>query len=200
MSNSFAKSFVYTSLLIIILWIVKFVEVLFGVSFAEYGILPHEYIGLRGIVFSPFIHGDFMHLLSNTVPCFVLMMVLFNTYEKVAFPVIVTIHLSSGLLVWLLAPAGGAHIGISAIIYGIAGFLVGSGIFRRDRQSTAIAIVVAMLYGGMITGFVPQTGISWQGHLAGALVGLVCAYALRHVNRVEDQLPMEEERHFFDQN
>jgi membrane associated rhomboid family serine protease len=104
--NTLWRSLLFTFLLISILWIVKFYEVIFSVSFVEYGILPHEIIGLRGIIFSPFIHGDFNHLLSNTIPCFILMLVLFNTYDRVAFWVIIAIHVFGGLLVWIFCTLG----------------------------------------------------------------------------------------------
>lgn len=200
--NTLWRSLLFTFLLISILWIVKFYEVIFSVSFVEYGILPHEIIGLRGIIFSPFIHGDFNHLLSNTIPCFILMLVLFNTYDRVAFWVIIAIHVFGGLLVWIFAPWGGSHIGISGIIYGIAGFLVSSGLFRKDRRSISISLVVIFLYGGMIAGFLPEEGVSWQGHLFGAIVGAVVAFLMRKRKLDNDDHPfvereIEDERPFF---
>lgn len=193
--NTFWRSILFTFLLISVLWIVKFYEVIFGVSLVEYGILPHELIGLRGIIFSPFIHGDFNHLLSNTIPCFILMLVLFNTYDRVAFWVIVLIHIFGGLLVWIFAPWGGSHIGISGIIYGIAVFLVSSGLFRKDKRSISIAMVVIFLYGGMIVGFLPEEGVSWQGHLFGAIVGGGLAFMMRKrkLDSDDDDFVAEEE-------
>jgi membrane associated rhomboid family serine protease len=200
--NPFWQSLLFTFSLISVLWIVKIYELVTHNSLVAYGILPKHIIGLRGIIFSPFIHGDLGHLFSNTVPCFILMIVLFNTYDRVALYVILAIHIWSGLLVWLFAPYGGSHIGISGIIYGIAGFLIGSGIFRKDRRSFSIALVVTLLYGSMIGGFIPQEGVSWQGHLYGALVGLIIAFVLR--NRKLDDYDHrfitsdEPEKHFFE--
>ena len=122
MDKTFFRSLLFTGMLISILWIVKFYETLFASPLYEYGILPKEIIGLRGILFSPFIHGDFNHLISNSVPCFILMILIFNTYDKIAFPIILFIHIFGGFLVWVIAPAGASHIGISGIIYGIAFF------------------------------------------------------------------------------
>ncbi len=201
--NTFWRSLLFTFMLLSVLWLVKFYEVIFDVSFVEYGILPHELIGLRGILFSPFIHGDFNHLLSNTIPCFILMLVLFNTYDRVAFWVIIAIHIFGGLLVWIFAPWGGSHIGISGIIYGIAGFLVSSGLFRKDRRSISIAFVVIFLYGGMIAGFLPEEGVSWQGHLYGAVVGAGLAFLMRKRKLDSDdddfvEETEEDDRPFFD--
>ena len=133
----------------------------------------------------------------------ILFFVLINAYRQIAIVVLVSIHLLTGLLVWLFALPFTSHIGISGIIYGIAAFLVGSGLFRRDMTSLAIAMFIILLYGGMVEGFVPQPGISWQSHLFGALVGVWLSFILRHYNRqsitevpVE---PVEDERHFFEQ-
>ena len=130
------------------------------------------------------------------------MIVLFNTYDRVAFSVVFIIHIFSGLLVWIFAPYGGSHIGISGIIYGIAGFLIGSGIFRKDRRSLSIALVVTFLYGSMVGGFIPQEGISWQGHLYGAAVGVIVAFWLRKKKLDDDDLNFidedEPEKHFFE--
>ena len=105
-------------------------------------------------------------------------------------------------MVWLFAPYGGSHIGISGIIYGIAGFLIGSGLFRKDRRSVSIAIVVTLLYGSMVGGFIPQEGVSWQGHLYGAVVGIVIAFFLRNIKLDDDDHrftePEEKEKHFFE--
>ncbi len=200
--NPFWRSLLFSLSLISVLWVVKFYEILMGVSFVEYGILPKQLIGLRGILLSPFIHGDLGHLFSNSIPCFILMIVLFNTYDRVAFSVVFIIHIFSGLLVWIFAPYGGSHIGISGIIYGIAGFLIGSGIFRKDRRSLSIALVVTFLYGSMVGGFIPQEGISWQGHLYGAAVGVIVAFWLRKKKLDDDDLNFidedEPEKHFFE--
>ncbi len=200
--NPFWQSLLFTFSLISVLWIVKIYELLTHTSFVAYGILPKYIPGLRGVIFSPFIHGDLGHLFSNTVPCFILMIVLFNTYDRVALYIIGVIHILSGLMVWLFAPYGGSHIGISGIIYGIAGFLIGSGLFRKDRRSVSIAIVVTLLYGSMVGGFIPQEGVSWQGHLYGAVVGIVIAFFLRNIKLDDDDHrftePEEKEKHFFE--
>jgi membrane associated rhomboid family serine protease len=200
MDKTFFRSLLFTGMLISILWIVKFYETLFASPLYEYGILPKEIIGLRGILFSPFIHGDFNHLISNSVPCFILMILIFNTYDKIAFPIILFIHIFGGFLVWAIAPAGASHIGISGIIYGIAFFLISAGLFRKDRRSFGISAVVLFLYGGMIQGFLPQDGVSWQGHLFGAITGAVAAFFLRKYRLDEDDHRFEKkevEKPFF---
>ena len=199
---SFWKSVMAVLALVSVLWIVFLLQQFDIVNTNSYGNWPHHVEGLKGIIFSPFLHGSFEHLISNTLPILVLLTVLLNAYPKIALPVLIFIHLSSGVLVWALAPDTGVHIGISGIIYGIAGFLIASGIFRKDRSSVAIAIFVALMYGGMLIGFIPQQGISWQSHLYGALSGVFIAFVLRkkdlpppHEFELEKT---EEEKHFFD--
>ena len=199
---NFWKSVMAVLALVSVLWIVFLLQQFDIVNTNSYGNWPHHVEGLKGIIFSPFLHGSFEHLISNTLPILVLLTVLLNAYPKIALPVLIFIHITSGALVWSLAPDTGVHIGISGIIYGIAGFLIASGIFRKDRSSVAIAIFVALMYGGMLIGFIPQQGISWQSHLYGALSGVFIAFVLRkkdlpppHEFELEKT---EEEKHFFD--
>jgi membrane associated rhomboid family serine protease len=188
--------------LVSVLWIVHIIQELGIFDFSPYANFPQHKEGLKGIIFSPFLHGSFEHLISNTLPIMVLLTVLLNAYPRVAIPALVFIHLTSGLLVWLFAPPNTLHIGISGIIYGIAAFLVAAGLFRKDRNSLVIGIFVALMYGGMVVGFLPQPGISWQSHLFGALSGVFIAYVFRKIDLpqpTEIELEhVEPDRHFFD--
>jgi membrane associated rhomboid family serine protease len=199
---SFWNSVLIVLGLVSILWIVQFIQFFGLYDFNGFGNWPQHEEGLKGIIFSPFIHGSFEHLISNTLPILVLFTVLLNAYPKVAFGVLIFVHFTSGILVWLFAPDTGIHIGISGIIYGIACFLIASGIFRRDRNSTAIAILVTLVYGGMILGFLPKQGVSWQSHLYGGLSGVAIAFFLRKRNLPplhEFELEKDaDEKHFFD--
>ncbi len=199
---SFWKSLRIVFGLVSVLWIVHIVQALGIYDFTEYGNQPQHIAGLKGIIFSPFLHGSFEHLISNTLPILVLLTVLLNAYPRVALAVLVFVHLSSGMLVWLFAPPNTIHVGISGIIYGIAAFLVASGIFRKDRNSMVVGIFVGLMYGGMVLGFIPQPGISWQSHLFGALSGVFIAFAFRSIDLpkpTEIELEhTEPDRHFFD--
>ena len=200
--SSFWKNLLLVFALMSVLWIVQFMQYFYVFDFGPYGNWPRHLAGLKGIIFSPFIHGSFDHLISNSLPMMVLLTVLLNAYPGIALPVLVFVHLTSGILVWLFAPPDTVHIGISGIIYGIATFLMASGIFRKDRLSVTIAIFVGLIYGSMIWGFIPQPGISWQSHLYGAISGLLIAYLLRNNDLPqtigEDPEPVEEDKHFFD--
>ncbi len=203
--NSFWRNIYAAIGLVSVLWLIYFVQVFGILDFSEYGNWPRHREGLKGIIFSPFLHGSFEHLVSNTLPILILLTVLLNAYPKVALLVLVFIHLASGTLVWLFAPDTGVHIGISGIIYGIAFFLIASGLFRKDRASFGIAILVTIIYivfGQMLAGFVPKLGVSWQSHLFGALSGILIAFFVRKVDLPPphefEMEKREEERHFFD--
>ncbi len=190
--------------LVSVLWIVQFAQFFGLFDFTHYANHPRHWDGLIGIIFSPFIHdpNNFEHIISNSLPFLVLFMVLISAYPRVALLVLVFIHLTSGILVWLFAPGDTYHIGISGIIYGIAAFLIASGIFRRDRTSITIAILVTLVYGGSIWGFIPTEGVSWQSHLFGAISGIFIAFIERRVDLPpphEFELEkLADEGHFFD--
>ncbi|NNC93960.1 MAG: rhomboid family intramembrane serine protease [Chitinophagales bacterium] len=171
-----------------VIWLIKIIEIAMSANFAAYGILPKQVIGLRGILFSPLIHGDFRHLISNSLPLLILGTILFNSYKEVAWKIIMMAYFLVGGLVWLTATGSSIHIGASGVVYGLAFFLLASGIFRKDRESIGIALVVTLLYGGLIWGILPvQAGISWESHLYGAVVGIVTAFYYRKIGeRKED--------------
>jgi membrane associated rhomboid family serine protease len=168
--------------LLFIMWVVKLIEVLFGVSFANLGTHPLHLDGLPGIVLMPFIHGSVNHLLANTGSFLVLSVALFYFYRDISVKVLVWIWLLSGIWVWF----GGRdawHIGASGLIYGLASFLFVSGAIRKNTQLAALAMVVAFLYGGIIWGmfpeFFPKEHISWEGHLGGFVSGIILAVYFR---------------------
>ena len=109
-----------------------------------------------------------------------------------AWRVLLFTYLMVGSLVWLTAGGTEYHIGASGVVYGLAFFLLGSGIFRKDRESVAIALIVTFLYGGLIWGILPvQSGVSWESHLYGAIVGFTIAFFYRNEG-VRRDLSMED--------
>lgn len=189
---------------------------MFALDWGIYGVLPREPIGLRGILFMPLLHKDWGHLLSNTPPLFVLSAMVLFFYRKVAVPAIGLMYFLTGLAVWLLADLGipfiggderGIHIGASGLIYAMVAFVFWSGIFRRSLKAIALSLIVVFYYGSMFLGILPgQTGISWEGHLYGALTGILVAFWYKRDVEKDDLTPKaswetEEElppRSFFD--
>jgi len=173
------KNFALALYFIIIIWLVFIINRLFNLELTNLGILPRHISGLTGIIFCPFLHGNFVHLISNTLPAFVLLSALSFFYKELSFKVIVFSVILGGLFVWLIGRSS-YHIGASGLIYAIAAFLVASGVYRRNFLSILIAIIILLLYGGLIWGVFPtKFYISWEGHLGGAISGIFLAYLYR---------------------
>lgn len=187
-------SFFLAALFVSFIWLLWLADFLFSLNLAQYGVHPRDLIGLRGILFMPYIHGNLQHILSNTIPALILGTVLFNIYPRVAFWTIIIIQVFSGIMVWLIGAPFSYHIGASAVIFGIASFLFFSGFFRKDRQSVAISFFVGLLYGGsMLIGMMPvQPGVSWEGHLSGAIAGFLCALFFKNVDLPKIEEPIDE--------
>lgn len=165
-------------LLVILIWAVFLVEFTFQISFAEYGIIPRKLIGLRGIVLAPFIHGNFVHLSSNTIPFLVLSILLFAFYYEHAYKVLFWSIILSGFIVWVFGrPA--IHVGISGVIYAFASFIIFAGFYKRKFLSIVLSLAVVFTYGGLIWGLIPDKFyISYEAHIGGAIVGIILARVL----------------------
>lgn len=170
--------------LLLSIWAIFVLNVILPIDFNQYGIRPRTLSGIFGVFLSPFLHGNLPHIISNSIPLFVLTLVLLVFYEKQALGTILGIILLGGLLVWLLADfftGYTVHIGASGLIYGLVAFLILSGIFQRSFKSLLISIVVFLVYGGIFYYILPhRPNISWEGHLFGALAGCFMAYAYRN--------------------
>jgi len=166
-------------LMIVSIWIIYFIEINFGFNFNKYGIYPMSFVGLRGVLFSPFIHGDASHLVNNSVPLMVLLGCLYYFYQKIANKVLIIGLLFTGILTWILGRPS-YHIGASGIIYMLVSFIFFSGVFRKYYRLVALSLSVVFLYGGMIWYIFPmKERISWEGHLSGFIVGFVFAFIFR---------------------
>ena len=143
---------------------------------------PQTLTGLRGILLAPLIHGSFEHLIANTAPCIVLLTVLLYGYPKAARLVLPAVYLGTGICVWLLARTY-YHIGASGLTFGFMFFILIMGMLRRDKQAIGLALIVFFLYGGMFGGFVPNDqNISYETHIAGALIGIVLAFLIKKMD------------------
>lgn len=176
-SSQMTKNVRYVLLFIAVLWGVRIIDSVLPIDLCQFGIIPRHFVGLLGLVFAPFLHANYFHLISNTVPIFVLLLILVSFYPKDALMVIVESALIGGGLVWLFGrPA--SHVGVSGLIYSLAAFLIAAGIYKKDTKSLVISIGVLLVYGGLIWGIFPgRYWISWEGHLFGALAGGLVAYA-----------------------
>ena len=148
-------------------------------GFKDWGIVPRELLGLRGIITAPFVHADVDHLLSNTLPILIVGTVLVHFYRPITVRVVGMIWLLTGFWVWVMArPA--SHIGASGLIYGGVIFLFFSGIFRKDIRLMAVSFLVVFLYGSLAWGVLPiDPTQSWESHLSGSIAGLFAAIYFR---------------------
>lgn len=164
---------------VFIIWLVFYVEVTFGLRFNRYGIYPLTIEGLRGVLFSPFIHSGLQHLWSNSAPLLVLTSLLCYFYAGIKWQVMVLGYLGSGILTWLIA-RDAYHIGASGFIYMLASFLVFKGWFTKHFRLMALSFVVTMFYGSLIWYVLPiKQGMSWEGHLSGFIIGLLLAWTIK---------------------
>lgn len=163
-----------------VMWTVHVVNTLvFGLGLNTYGIVPRSIDGLWGILFSPFLHGSFGHLINNSVAFLWLgTMVMLRRPRDIVGVTVIGMVLG-GLGTWLTGGPGTVHVGFSGVLFAYLGFLLARGFFERSVGSIVVSAVSAFWFGGMIWGVLPNVpGISWQGHLFGFLAGIVAAYGL----------------------
>lgn len=185
----------WPSVLVVFIWVAYFVNFKYNLDWNQYGIKPHELIGLRGIIFSPFLHGDFSHLLSNSLPLIVSGGFIFHFYQKYFWKMIFSLWMLSGIGTWILGSTGSTHIGASGLIYGMIFFLLITGFIRKNKNLLGVSLLLVFLYGSLVWGIFPeisewlQQNISWEGHLAGAVSGILMALILRNVGPSDDPDP-----------
>jgi membrane associated rhomboid family serine protease len=177
---------------LLLIWLVKLFEVYTGIDLTEFGVFPRQAKGLRGILFSPFIHSDFTHLISNSTSLFILTFSLFALYTRSSLWVFPIVYVFHGLAVWLFARQA-YHIGASGLVYGFASYLFFIGVFRKDSRSIALSLLVVFLYGGLVWGVLPtDPAVSFEAHLAGGVIGLICSIIFRKYDPIPPK-PYDEE-------
>jgi membrane associated rhomboid family serine protease len=191
------KSAKYPAIIIGIFWVIKIIESVLGISFAQFGILPLKAEGLYGIICAPLLHADLAHLAANSVPFFVLASALFYFYREIAFKVLTLSWLLTGMWVWCFARGGSYHIGASGVVYALATFHFVSGLIRREPKLMAFTLLVVFLYGSMVWGvfpdFFPTKNISWESHLMGFVAGLILAVYYRKIGPQRPQYLWDED-------
>lgn len=163
-----------------LMWIAFIATWMTGGALLSLGVIPRNVIGLRGILFAPFLHGSLAHLLANSIPFVMLGWFVMLRDSRHFVPVTVAGMIGSGLMAWLFGATGSVHVGASGVIFGYLGFLMVSGWYARSVASIIISILVTVMWGGLVFGVVPgHAGISWQAHLGGLIGGILAARAYR---------------------
>ena len=174
-------------------WLVFGLEAYWHESFSDLGVRPRSWVGLRGVLVMPFLHGDIEHLMNNSFAFLMLATMLFFFYKEIALTVFTWVFFMSGLWTWSLA-VGGVHIGASAIIYGLFSFLALSGLIRRNKNLLALTFLVIFAHQGMVWGVLPtKPNISWEGHLAGFLAGVILAVYFRKQGPQREVVPINDD-------
>lgn len=176
------NSIVIALSIVALLWIILIINHIIPIDFNQFGIFPRKTEGIKGILFAPFLHLNWSHLISNSMPLVVLLTGLFWLYNKVAIRVLALSIVIGGGLVWVLGRTA-FHIGASGVVFSLVAFFIASGIFKRDFKAIVLSIFVFFMYGGVVWGVLPgQPGVSWESHLFGFITGIGLAYFFRDVD------------------
>ena len=170
---------------IALFWAMEIVDLSFQRGTLDtYGIRPHSIVGLRGILFAPFLHGGLGHVAANTIPFLTFGWLIMLRETRDFFVVTVVTMLTSGLGVWLFGSPNTIHIGASGLVFGYFGFLLLRGYFERSFAAILFSLIVGLFYGSLIWGILPlRYGISWEAHLFGFLGGALAARLLARRRR-----------------
>ena len=163
-----------------ILWLVFLINPFLNTDLRLYGLKPRQIDGLWGILLMPFLHLDINHLMANSGVLFILLSLSLSYSRALTLQALLIITILGGGMVWLLGAEGSIHIGASGIIFGLIGFLLCLGLFRRDWKALIISIIILIVYGGALSSlliYIP--GVSWTGHLFGFIAGVLAAWTNR---------------------
>jgi membrane associated rhomboid family serine protease len=170
------RGLIFVGAMAAVMWVVEVVNALDSYRLDSGGIRPRAADGLDGIAFAPFLHASWGHLIGNTIPFLALGAVIALSGLARVAAVTVVVAVVAGLGTWLVAPAGTVHVGASGIVFGYAAYLVALGVSTRRPLHLVAGALVAIVWGTtLVGGLVPQDGISWQGHLFGAVGGVIAA-------------------------
>jgi len=167
---------------VVLIWCIQLLNWALDLGVEDFGVRPREVLGLPGILFAPLMHSGFAHLLANSLPLVIVGTAMLYLYPSAALRVLPAVYLGPGVAVWLFA-RGGVHVGASGLIYGLVSYVFVAGLIRRDRRAIAASLLVSFLYGASVWGVLPiERGVSWETHLAAALIGLALALVFRRLD------------------
>ena len=174
--------------IVAVMWFQEIVDTALGGDLDRNGIVPREVSGLDGILWFPFLHGGFGHLIANSLPFLLLGgAIALGSLERFLWVTVITMAVC-GIGTWLTGPPNTVHIGASGVVFGYLTYLLSRGLFARHLGYLLGGVLVFFLYGGELWGLLPSPGVSWQGHLFGALGGILAAWLLHSRREAGDDL------------
>ena len=161
------------------LWLAQLLNWGLDLGLERFGVRPRQIGGLPAILIAPLLHSGFSHLIANSLPLLVLGTGMLYLYPSSTLMVVPAVYLGPGVAVWLFARES-IHVGASGLVYGLFSYIFVAGVIRRDKRAVAASLLVYFLYGTLVWGVLPgEPGISWETHLAAALIGVMLAVVLR---------------------
>jgi membrane associated rhomboid family serine protease len=172
------RPFVVVAAVAAVMWVQELVDLVPGTPFDSWGIRPRSGRGVLGIPLAPFLHDGFRHLFANTIPFVVMGAVIASGGIARFVRVAAIVGIVSGIGVWVLARSGTVHLGASGLVFGFLTYLLARGVIARKVTWMLGGLVVLVVYGGILWGLLPRPGVSWTGHVFGAIGGVVAAWVL----------------------
>ncbi|OFL21768.1 rhomboid family intramembrane serine protease [Corynebacterium sp. HMSC062A03] len=175
-------------------WVIHIINFLFfGSELGQYGIRPLDFNGIWGIFTAPLLHANFEHLIGNSLPGAVFCFLIGLSGRKAWWEVTIIVVLIAGIGTWLLGGPGTSHIGASGMVYGWLAYLIVRGIFNRSLGQFLVGVGLGFAYSGLIWGVLPiYEGVSWQGHLFGAIGGVVAGMVITSDDPIKKVKPAPE--------
>ena len=166
--------------IVAVMWIVEVINALDHYALdKDASLIPRDFPRIWAIFTSPFLHVSWQHLIDNTIPLLFMGLIIALAGASRVVLVTLIVIVVGGLGTWLIAPGDTQTVGASGLVFGYAAYLLTRGIFDRNPLEIVVGVIVAVIWGGaLLSSLVPHTGVSWQGHLCGAIGGVVAAWVL----------------------
>ena len=182
--HSIVRASAVNGCLVALMWVLEAIDTVTGNSLDQFGITPRRISEIGDVFLAPWLHFGWGHLISNSVPFLVLGILIYLSGRFQYITTLVVTILASGLTVWLISPAWSNTAGASGIVFGFLSYLLVRGLFTKDWKQILIAVVVFLVYGGVLGGVLPTAaGVSWQAHLGGAVGGVLAAWLMHGEDR-----------------
>lgn len=175
-------------IMLAVMWAVEIIDIPLGGRLDRFGVQPRELAGLPGIVFAPFLHAGFSHLISNTLPFLVLGGIVAYSGLRNFAMITALIMVGSGAGMWLFGSSNSVQVGASGLVFGYLTYVITRGFFAKRVGWMVGGAIIAVLYSWMIWGLIPRHGVSFSGHLFGALSGIAVAWLVHHDDSDDEKL------------